>query len=146
MTYWQPAPVPRDQLVLFPESLEDRIPEDHPVRLLDEILDTMDWREWEAEYNGEVGQPPIHPSVLGKVVLYGLLRRTRSSRQIEYSLTHNVDFMWLASGRSIDHTTICNFRTKHDKQLRNLYREMNRKAIDLAALAPARHRSNPAAV
>ena len=42
-SYWQDAPLPRDQLALFTTSLEDRIPTDHPVRLLDEILDRMDW-------------------------------------------------------------------------------------------------------
>ena len=77
MTYWQSAPIARDQLVLFPESLEDRIPSDHPVRVLDEILDTLDWTPWEAEYDGQVGQPPIHPSVLCKVILYALHRRVR---------------------------------------------------------------------
>jgi len=41
MMHWQTAPIRRDQLVLFPESLENRIPEGNPVRLLDEILDTM---------------------------------------------------------------------------------------------------------
>ena len=41
--------MPREQIVLFPTALEDLIPEDHPVRLLDEILDQLDWTAWEAE-------------------------------------------------------------------------------------------------
>ena len=48
--------MPRDQLVLFAESLEARIPEDHPVRVLDEILDRLDWSDWESEYHGAFGQ------------------------------------------------------------------------------------------
>ena len=32
-------PIGRDQLVLFPEKLDDIIASDHPVRLLDDILD-----------------------------------------------------------------------------------------------------------
>ncbi len=63
-SYWQDAPLPREQQVLFPDTLEDRIAEDHPVRILDEILSRMDWSEWEAEYHGRFGQPPIHPSVM----------------------------------------------------------------------------------
>ena len=31
---------------------------------------------------------------------------------MEYLCGHNVDFMWLAEGRIIDHTTICKFRTR----------------------------------
>ena len=116
--------MPRDQIVLFATSLEERIPDDHPVRLLDEILDQLDWSDWEAEYHGALGQPPIHPSVLAKTLLFALIRRIRSSRQIEYNLHHSIDFMWLASGRTIDHVTLSEFRRKHQKQLKKIYRRM----------------------
>ena len=43
--YWQDAPQPREQTVLFADTLEQRIPEDHPVRILDEILSRLDWNE-----------------------------------------------------------------------------------------------------
>ncbi len=56
-SYWQDAPLPRDQLALFTTTLEDRIPTDHPVRLLDEILSRMPWQSWEAKYHGARGQP-----------------------------------------------------------------------------------------
>ena len=51
--------MPREQLVLFSSTLEERIPVDHPVRLLDEILDEildqLDWTDWEAAYVGTLG-------------------------------------------------------------------------------------------
>ncbi len=131
MVRWQKAPVPRDQLVLFAECLEDRIPEDHPVRLLDEILNVYDWSDWEAEYDGLHGQPAIHPSILCKTILFGLMRQIRSSRQLEYATTNNIDFIWLVSGRSIDHTTISKFRTGHTEQLRKLYRSVCRQALHM---------------
>jgi transposase len=109
ITYWKEAPMPREQLVLFTETLEQRIPEDHPVRILDEILARMSWKKWEAEYHGRRGQPPIHPSVMCRVLLFAMIRRIRSSRQIEYNLQHSIDFMWLAGGRSIDHSTLSDF-------------------------------------
>ena len=130
-SYWQDAPLPRDQLALFTTSLEDRIPTDHPVRLLDEIMDRMDWHAWEATYHGERGQPPIHPSVLGKTVLFSMIRGIRSSRQIEYNLKHSVDFIWLVSGRTIDHTTLSEFRRKHQAELKGLYRDMVKLAVEL---------------
>ena len=130
-SYWQDAPLPREQLVLFAETLEQRIPEDHPVRILDEILSRMDWNQWEAEYHGKFGQPPIHPSVMCKTLLFAMIRRIRSSRQIEYSLKHSIDFIWLVSGRTIDHVTLSEFRRKHRKQLKDLYRQMVQLAINL---------------
>jgi len=33
----------RPQIVLFATTLKDHIPEDHPVRLIDEIFDRPDW-------------------------------------------------------------------------------------------------------
>ena len=131
LNYWQDAPVPREQLVLIPTALEEVIPSDHPVRLIDEILDRLDWTEWEAAYHGSHGQPPIHPSVLAKTLLFAMIRRIRSSRQIEYELKHSIDFMWLTSGRRIDHTTISEFRRKHSKELRDIFKQMIKLAIDL---------------
>lgn len=123
--------MPREQLVLFAETLEERIPEDHPVRILDEILEALDWSEWEARYHGSFGQPPIHPSVLCKVLLFAVIRGIRSSRKIEYQVSHSIDFIWLASGRRLDHTTLSKFRREHHKRLQKIYRDMIRLAIDL---------------
>lgn len=123
--------MPREQIVLFTETLEERIPEDHPVRILDEILSRLDWSGWEGEYHGSFGQPPIHPSVMCKVLLFAMTRRIRSSRQIEYNLRHSIDFMWLSSGRTIDHTTLSEFRRSHPKQLKAVYRQMVQLAIDV---------------
>jgi transposase len=121
----------RQQIVLFQTSIEDRIPHDHPVRLLDEILEELDWSAWENTYDGGTGQPPIHPAVLCKVLLFAMTRRLRSSRAIEYSIRHSIDFMWLVSGRTIDHTTISEFRRKHQSQIKDIHRQMIRTAVDM---------------
>jgi len=131
VSYWQDAPMPRGQLVLFASTLEERIPLDHPVRLLDEILDELDWTKWEAVYVGKRGQPPIHPSILCKVLLFALSRRIRSSRQIEYAVEHSIDFIWLTSGRKLDHSTLSEFRRKHEKELKDIYRQMIQLAISM---------------
>ena len=131
VNYWQDAPAPRDQLVLFAETIDSRIPEDHPVRLLDEILGRLDWSGWEAKYHGKLGQPPIHPRIMASVLLFAMIRRVRSSRQIEYQIRHSIDFMWLVSGRTIDHDTINTFRRKHTAELKEIYHQMVRIAIDM---------------
>lgn len=123
--------MPRQQLVLIPTALEEVIPADHPVRLVDEILDQLDWKDWEAAYHGSFGRPPIHPSVMAKILLFAMIRRIRSSRNIEYELKHSIDFIWLASGRRIDYSTISEFRRKHTKQLRGIFKQMIHLAIKL---------------
>ena len=76
----------RDQIILFPEKLDRAIPSDHPVRVLDDILKRIDWKPWEAKYSLVRGQPPIHPSVIAGVILYGILKRIRTTRALEEAI------------------------------------------------------------
>jgi transposase len=122
--------MPRSQIVLFTQTLDDAVSDDHPVRLLDETLRACDWHLWEVEYQGVKGRPPIHPRVMASLILYGLLRRTRSSRMLEYMAGNNIDFMWLVEGLSVDHTTICIFRKKFAQRLKDLFRQVNKIALE----------------
>jgi transposase len=134
MSYFAQPVLGRSQLVLIPTSLDDAIPEGHEVRILDELLRAQDWSQWEAEYSAGRGQPGIHPRVVASVILYGLTRRIRSSRVLEYMTGHNVDFMWLTEGRTIDHTTICKFRTRFKEQLKALFRGLGRLAMTMGLI------------
>ncbi len=49
---WAMPPVARDQWVLFESSLDEVIPDDHLVRVLDAILRSLDWGPFEAKYHG----------------------------------------------------------------------------------------------
>lgn len=118
---WARSGLSRDQLVLFPTRLDEAIPPDHQVRLLDDILHRLDWSNWERCYELKRGQPPIHPRILASVILYGLMMRIRSSRSLEDALRVRLDFQWLVEGFSIDHTTISEFRRKNAEQLKDMF-------------------------
>jgi transposase len=128
MSYWSQAAVDREQVVLIATTLSDRIPEDHSVRLFWELLGTYDWSSWEAQYCCCHGQPAIHPRVVAGVLLYGLTQGIRSSRRLEWACAHAVDFMWLAEGREIDHSTLCAFRKRFPDDLKDLFRHVGRLA------------------
>jgi transposase len=134
MSYFAQPVLGRNQRVLIPTTLDDAVSDDHEVRILDEILRAMDWSEWVDEYCQVRGQPPIHPRTLAALILYGLLRRIRSSRMLEYLTGHNIDFMWLTEGRKIDHTTICKFRTRFKKQLKGLFRQVGQMALNIGLI------------
>ena len=131
---WAKVEQPRDQLVLFPHRLDDAIGPDHRVRVLDDILTRLDWSSWEAAYDLRRGQPPIHPRVLASVILYGLLTKIRSSRALEEALLVRIDFRWLVSGRTIDHTTISEFRRKNPKALQATFVQIGLVARELGCL------------
>jgi transposase len=60
------------------------------------------------------------------VILYGMMRGIRSSRMLEYLCGHNIDYLWLVEGRSIDYSTICKFRTRFREPLKDLFRQVVR--------------------
>jgi transposase len=134
MEYWAQPPRQREQMSLFAPTLDAMISEDHPVRLLDEILAACDWSLWEAEYDGSHGQPPIHPRILAGVLLYGMMRGIRSSRALEYVAIHNIDFMWLAHGHTPDHSTLSGFRKKFKQPLKDLFKQVNRIALNMGLI------------
>jgi len=134
MAYWSKAPIDRGQVALFAPTLDSWIPEDHPVRLFDEVLSTLDWSSWEACYCGCAGQPPIHPKIVAGVILYGLSMGMRSSRTLERACANALDFLWLTSGRTIDHSTVCNFRTRFGDELKEVFRQIGRLCMAMGLI------------
>ncbi|MCK0145233.1 transposase, partial [Arenibacter sp. F26102] len=100
----------QDQLSLLPPSYDDLVPKNHPVRIVNTILDQIDLSILEKGYKGG-GTSSYHPKVLLKILIYAYLRNLYSSRKIEEALGENLHFMWLAGTAKPDHNTISNFRS-----------------------------------
>ena len=133
MARWDIPPWPRKQCVMFPPTLDEVVDEDHPVRFLQEILDALDWSAWEIQYCPEAGRPGIRPKVLAAVILHGLSLGIRSSRKLEYACRNFNDFIWLAEGRKIDHSTLCGFRTRFASELKGLFVQVGHLAMAMGA-------------
>ena len=70
----------RDQTVLFPESLEEFVGPENPVRVIDAFVASLDLEALAFRHAvlNETGRPPYHPAVLLKLYIYGYLNRIRS--------------------------------------------------------------------
>ncbi|MBA3353122.1 MAG: transposase [Blastocatellia bacterium] len=99
----------QNQLMLIPPSYDELVPRNHPVRVVNEVIERIDIGELEASYKGG-GTSSYHPRMLTKVVVYGYIRNIYSSRKLEHAVNENVHFMWLARGAKPDHNTIADFR------------------------------------
>ena len=125
--------IPRDQMVLWSQRLEDAIPADHPVRQVDALLKSeafgSTFREWERDYVLLEGKPPYHPRDLSGLYIYGTLNRLRSSRQLESACWNRLDVIWLMSGQRPDHSTVAAFVKDHGKSLRKLFRDVLQVAV-----------------
>jgi transposase len=115
----------RSQSTLFPESLDDYIAEDNPVRVIDVFVDELDLNKlgFEGMQPETTGRPAYHPATLLKIYIYGYLNRIQSSRRLERETQRNVELIWLTGRLMPDFKTIADFRKDNGKAIRNVCRE-----------------------
>ena len=89
----------RRQTLLLPESLDDYVTEDNPVRVVEVFIDELDLGAlgFEGVRPAVTGRPAYHPSTLLKIYLYGYLNRVQSSRRLEREAQRNIELMWLTA-------------------------------------------------
>ena len=138
MSGFREPEIPRQQIVLWSQRLEDMIPPDHPVRVFDELLELPDFAKVVQTiadgYRLLDGRPPFHPRYLVRLYIYGMLNRLRSSRQLERACSNNLEVLWLMHGQRPDHSTIAAFLTGHAAALKDLLRASARIGIQVGLI------------
>ncbi len=113
----------RNQLVLFPQSLDLSISDDNEVRFIDLFVDNLDVETMGFKLDHvEDGRPAYHPKDLLKLYIYGYLNRIRSSRGLEKECQRNIEMKWLLKDLVPDHNTISNFRRDNPKAIKKVFR------------------------
>ena len=102
----------RRQSLLLPESLDDYVCEDNPVRVVEAFIDALDLDTlgFDGMSPAVTGRPAYHPATMLKIYLYGYLNRIQSSRRLEREAGRNIELMWLTGRLAPDFKTIANFR------------------------------------
>jgi transposase len=125
----------RSQQILLPDTLDDYVTEENPVRFIDAFVNNLDLGAMNFTHSKtkDTGRPPYDPADLLKLYLYGYLNHTRSSRRLERECQHNLEVMWLLKKLSPDFKTIADFRSANATTIRSVFREMVEllKALDL---------------
>ncbi|MCU7550274.1 IS1182 family transposase [Chitinophagaceae bacterium LB-8] len=103
------------QSVLLPLDLSEMIALDHPVRVVNEVLDKVNISALLAQYKPG-GTSSYHPRMLLKVLVYAYINNIYSSRKIEQELAQNIHFLWLSALNKPDHNTISRFRSNRLQQ------------------------------
>jgi len=113
----------RNQINLFPVSLEQSIDRDNEVRLIDLFVDSLPVKDYGFRTDfPENGRPAYHPSDLLKLFIYGYLNKIRSARDLEKECGRNIEVIWLLKCLKPDHNTISNFRRDNEKAIRKVFR------------------------
>src|SRR5216684_4094250 len=88
-----------EQDLLLPPSLGDWLPEDHLAYFVSDVVDQLDLSAIESVYEEEErGQPPYHPGMMTKILIYGYCVGVFSSRRMQKKLSEDVGFRVLAAG------------------------------------------------
>jgi transposase len=120
-----------EQNLLLPASLREWLPDDHLSYFVSDVVDQLDLSAIESVYEEEErGQPPYHPRMMTKILLYGYCVGVFSSRRIQKRLVEDVAFRVLAAGNQPDFRTIADFRKLHLKALEQLFQQMLRLTLE----------------
>src|SRR6202162_4379355 len=123
-----------EQDLLLPPSLRDWLPENHFVYCVSDVVDQLDLSAIESVYEEEGrGQPPYHPRMMVKILVYGYCVGVFSSRRIQKRLAEDVAFRVLAAGNQPDFRTIADFRKTHLTALRGFFEQVLHLARELGA-------------
>jgi transposase len=115
----------REQSYLMPPSLREWVAEDHLVWTVLEAVEAMDLSAFYGAYRCDGhGRPAYEPSMMVALLLYAYARGNRSSRGIERECQEDVAYRIIAANRVPDHSTIAEFRKRHEVALSGLFTEV----------------------
>ena len=85
------------QLVL-PLDFGIMIKETAPVRLLDAVLEELDYRELQHLYSSKGRKSKVPPHILFKIFVFAMSNGVFSTRMIQQQCEENINYMWLLQG------------------------------------------------
>ena len=89
------------QAALFYEfSLEDHVPGDHMLRLIDRFVNLSSVRRFLAPFYSSTGRPSIDPELMIRMLLVGYCMGIRSERRLCEEVHLNLAYRWFLSAGS----------------------------------------------
>ena len=116
-------PYTPNQLVLFPQRIDEDIAENDPVRIVNTIVDSLNLEAFKKLYK-EKGRSPYHPRMMLKVILYAYMNNVYSCRRIEKLLLRDIHYIWLAGYEKPDFITINRFRNRVKNEINNIFTQV----------------------
>lgn len=128
-------PYEQDQLSILPPSLYELIDSQHPVKVINSVIEKIDITPLLSEYKGG-GTSSYNPKMLLKVLVYSYLKNVYSSRKIEELTKENIHMMWLSGISRPDHNTINRFRSERlQKVLEEIFTQIVLLLVDSKQLS-----------
>lgn len=117
------------QQMTFMQSLDDLVPFDHYVRLIDALVDAIVSANPEQfTYKGQnnSGRRSYNPVTMLKLFLYGYLNSIKSSRRLERECYRNIEVIWLLGNLKPDHKSIADYRKDNAAAIKYITKKFRR--------------------
>ncbi len=114
----------REQSMLLPPSINEFVVADHPVRVIDAFVNSLDISAYgfTQSHPASTGRKPYHPGDLLKLYIYGYLNQRTSSRMLEKECQRNLEVIWLLRQLAPDFKTIADFRKDNGEAIKQVCR------------------------
>ena len=115
----------RKQRILLPDTLDEYVDENNPVRFIDAFVDSLDLVALGLKHSvpAGTGRPPYNPGDILRLYMYGYLNSLRSSRKLEQETYRNMEVIWLMKKLRPDHKTIADFRKDNAAALKEVFKQ-----------------------
>ena len=132
----------RRQATLLPDTIEDYVGDENPVRVIDAFVEMLDLAAlgFDGIIPEETGRPSYHPATMLKIYVYGYLNQVQSSRGLERECHRNLELIWLTARLAPDFKTIADFRRDNGPAIRKVCAQFvalcrNLHLLDAASVA-----------
>ena len=123
----------RNQMQLYPTTLEELLDEDNPVRVIDAFVNHLNIDQLGLTHAipAPTGRPPYDPKDLLKLYIYAYFNRIRSSRRLMLECGRNIELFYLLNRLTPDFRTIADFRKNNAKALKQVFKAFVQVCMDL---------------
>ena len=110
----------RNQIKLYPRTIDEIIPKDHLSRFIIEIVNRLDLADIHNKYS-DLGQNAYDPRMMLTLLFYSYMNGIFSSRKIEEQCKENINYMFICAEKVPDFRTISDFRKNNLEMFQNYF-------------------------
>jgi len=106
----------RQQTLLEPVNLDERLPADHRARVVWAFVKRLDLSQFEeplVNRGSQPGRSATDPALLVALWLYATIENVSSARQMARLCREHDAYRWLCGGVSVNHHTLSDFRVQY---------------------------------
>ena len=127
-------PYRKSQFMLFTNSIDDYVPENHLSRMISDIVEQLDTKSIEDKYS-QLGQNTYHPKILIKLLFYGYAIGERSGRKISSKCETDTAYIYLSQMYKPDFRTVNDFRKNNIEELSTYFIDILRMCKELGLIS-----------